>query len=145
MTDQDNIELYFKQSAIASFSPPERDNPTSGQPLLFLRFHDLQSFNKPNIHKTISEYFNKDSWKLIIFMDDDLPIKLSIVNKITGDAVNIENVLFTEMIYDFINQKDENEEITLLTAYISSKEILYAEDAVKNNVVRIDGYSLAYM
>ena len=130
MTTQDEIEMFFKNAAQAMFCEHDRSDEM-GQPLLFLFFNPNLNYDT-HIHSKISEYFNDNESKLIIFISNNEVTRLSLVDINTANSINID-VSIIGSIEDFKKTTAETETIYLLTAFSSGSDVsLPLETMVKN-------------
>ena len=146
MTIQDEIENYLNKAHSILFVEvdEERQDGLEANPLIYFLFTNIQEFNIAGIHKKISDFFKDGQSKFLIFLKEKNAMRVSIVNKMNGDTININNPQLRESINDFLIETKETDKIVMLTAFVSSNEFVFHEEAVKSRHVTLDGYSLVY-
>lgn len=145
MEIQDELELFFSKSVTVMFCSLDKNDPIGGQPLMFLLFTKTDDFIQRGIHKKISDYFNEHKSKLVIFVKNNVATHLSLVDLSTANSINLDDIILTGSIEEFIEETPQTEQIILLSTFISTNELLYSQEAVENIPSKIDGYSVVYI
>lgn len=107
------VEKYPNEVEQIGFSAPENENigDLKHSALIKFYFSSIETFSAHKIYAKVNSYLNADKWKCIFYLKDGVVKKLSIVNTLKADILNIDISLLNDTVYEFINLTDEREQI----------------------------------
>ena len=122
MTIIDQIEQSFRTATSVQFHPT--DNYEKEPPVVALVF-DRQHDGATGYNLLLDNYQNKDT-TLVINKRDKKYLDISLVNKLTADAINVNNLTYDNtQLTDFFNKEPKDRKFVFVIAFIDEGRLTF--------------------